>query len=139
MKAFYFYQSRMKNIVLNTRSGPHTRKILCAHELGHALLHKEIATWHGFQELTLFCSASRAEYEANLFAADLLIEDEALFELLDEPGKSFSELARELYVPIELLDFKFRILKGKGYPLAAPYIAQADFLKGSAQHESMLQ
>ena len=32
-------------------------------------------------------------------------------------------------MPAELLDFKFRILKNKGYHLEAPFIAQPNFLK----------
>lgn len=34
LKAYYFYQSRIKNIVINSRSGMIVRRILCAHELG---------------------------------------------------------------------------------------------------------
>lgn len=130
MKAFYFYQSRIKNIVLNTRSGRIVQKILCAHELGHALLHGELAAMRGFQELEMFDMTSRTEYEANLFAAELLIDDSELLELLNDSEKSFFGVAKELYVPAELLDFKFRILKNKGYHIEAPYIAQSDFLKG---------
>lgn len=131
MKAFYFYQSRIKNIVLNTRSGRIVQKILCAHELGHALLHGELAAMRGFQELEMFDMTSHTEYEANLFAAELLIDDNELLELLNDSEKSFFGVAKELYVPAELLDFKFRILKNKGYHIEAPYIAQSDFLKGN--------
>lgn len=130
IKAYYFYQSRIKNIVLNTRSGDIVQKVLCAHELGHAILHKELAAMRGFQEMELFDMTSRTEYEANLFAAELLIDDTELLELLNDSEKSFFGVAKELYVPAELLDFKFRILKNKGYHIEAPYIAQSDFLKG---------
>ncbi len=130
MKAYYFYQSRIKNIVLNVRSGNIVQKTLCAHELGHALLHGELAAMRGFQELELFDTTLRTEYEANMFAAELLIDDNELRELLNDSEKSFFGVAKELYVPAELLDFKFRILKNKGYHLEAPYIARSDFLKG---------
>ena len=36
---------------------------------------------------------------------------------------------KELGVPAELLDFKFRIMKNKGYRIEAPYIAKSNFLK----------
>lgn len=32
-------------------------------------------------------------------------------------------------LPAELLDFKLRIMKSKGYRIEAPYIARSDFLK----------
>lgn len=131
LKAYYFYQSRIKNIVINSRSGMIVRRILCAHELGHAVLHGKLATMRGFQELELFDMTTPAEYEANLFVAELIISDEDLLELLNERDKSFFRIANELYVPAELLDFKFRILKNKGLRIESPYIAQADFLKNN--------
>lgn len=129
LKAYYFYQSRIKNIVINSRSGMIVRRILCAHELGHAILHGELATMRGFQELELFDMSAPAEYEANLFAAELIIPDEELLKLLNDQDKSFFSIAKELYVPAELLDFKFRILKSKGLRIESPYIARANFLK----------
>jgi hypothetical protein len=43
---------------------------------------------------------------------------------------SFFDAASELGVPPELLDFKFRVLKRKGYKVVDPPItARADFLK----------
>lgn len=131
VKAYYFYQSRIKNIVLNSRSGKIAQRVLCAHELGHSVLHGELAAMRGFQELELFDNSAAAEYEANLFAAELIVSDEELFDLLNDRDKTFFSVSKELYIPSELLDFKFRILKNKGYRLEAPYLAKPDFLKGS--------
>jgi Zn-dependent peptidase ImmA (M78 family) len=129
IKAYYFYQSRIRNIIINTRVSEIVRRILVSHELGHDRLHKEIAMLKGFQEIELFNRATPAEFEANLFAAELLINDGELLKLLNDEDKTFFGVARELYVPAELLDFKFRVLKHKGYRIQAPYIANADFLK----------
>ena len=129
VKAFYFYQSRIKNIVINIHAGPPARRVLCAHELGHSVLHGELAAMRGFQELELFDYLVPTEYEANLFAAELLIDDETLLELLNDSENSFFGAAKKLCVPAELLDFKFRVLKHKGYRMEAPYIAPSNFLK----------
>lgn len=83
----------------------------------------------GFQELELFDTIIPTEYEANLFAAELIISDEEILELLNDRDKSFFSMAKELYVPAELLDFKFRVLKNKGLKIESPYIAQSNFLK----------
>ncbi len=131
IKAFYYYQSRIKNIVINTSSCTVIRRILCAHELGHAVLHGNLAAIRGFQETELFDRVVPTEYEANLFAAELVIPDDELFELLSDRDKSFFCIAEELYVPAELLDFKFRILKRKGYNINIPTAATADFLKNN--------
>lgn len=129
IKAYYFYQSRIRNIVVNWNVSETVRRILVAHELGHDRLHKDIAMLRGFQEIELFDRATPAEYEANLFAAELLIGDDELLELLNNEDKTFFDVARELYVPADLLDFKFRVLKHKGYRVHAPYLANGDFLK----------
>ena len=129
IKAYYLYQSRVRNIVVNWRVSEVVRRILVAHELGHDRLHKKIAMLKGFQELELFDRATPTEYEANLFAAELLIDDAELLELLNDENKTFFDVASELYVPAGLLDFKFRVLKNKGYRINAPYIVNGDFLK----------
>ncbi len=131
IKAYYFYQSRIKNIVINSRVPDAVGRILCAHELGHAVLHGKLAAMRGFQEIELFDTVIPTEYEANLFAAELLIEDEKLLALLNDHDQSFFGVASELYVPAELLDFKFRVLKYKGYRIEPPYISRANFLKNT--------
>ena len=132
IKAYFFCQSRIKNIVINSRAPDAVSRILCAHELGHAVLHGKLAAMRGFQEMELFDTVIPTEYEANLFAAELLIEDEKLLALLNDHEKSFFDVACELYIPAELLDFKFRVLKYKGYRIEPPYISRADFLKDTS-------
>ena len=129
VKAYYCYYSRIRSIVLNARVSEIVKRILVAHELGHDRLHKELALLKGFQEVELFDMMIPTEYEANIFAAELLIDDDELLALLNDDGKSFFGVARELYIPADLLDFKFRILKHKGYRIEAPYIATGDFLR----------
>ena len=130
IKAYFFYQSRIRTVVLNSGADKNIHKTLCAHELGHAMLHSDmLAAMRGFAELELFDRASRTEYEANLFAAELLIPDGELLELIECEGRSLFDAAAMLCVPAELIDFKLRILKDKGYMLDVPYIARSDFLK----------
>ena len=129
LKAYFIQVARINNVVINQNVSEVVRKILIAHEMGHAVLHKEIAAMKGFQEFELFDAGNMTEYEANLFAAELLVEDEPLLEMLNDSDKSFFGVARELYVPAELLDFKFRVLKHKGYHIEPPLMANADFLK----------
>ena len=131
IKAYYFYHSRIRNIVLNSRVSETIRRILVAHELGHDRLHKEIAMLKGFQELELFDMAIPVEYEANIFAAEIIVSDNELLALLNDEDKSFFDVAKELYIPAPLLDFKFRILKNKGYRIEAPYITSGNFLKNN--------
>jgi len=138
LKAYYFCQSRIKNIVINSRSGIIVRRILCAHELGHAVLHSKLAAIRGFQEMALFDSLISTEYEANLFTAELIISDEEILEMLNSRDKCFFSIAKELYVPVELLDFKLRILKHKGLRIEIPYIAQSNFLRNDVPEYGLI-
>jgi Zn-dependent peptidase ImmA (M78 family) len=77
----------------------------------------------------MFDETSQYEFEANIFAADLLMPDEEVLSLLND-DISFFAAASALQVPPELLDFKFRVLKRKGYKVIdPPIVANGDFLK----------
>lgn len=128
LKAYYFYHSRIKNIIINVNSqGPMTR-VLCAHELGHAMLHNNPKAVCLFKETELFDVTGLAEYEANLFAADLLIPDSELMPLMANPDKTVFNIAQDLCVPVELLEFKLHVLKSNGLYINLPYISNGKFL-----------
>ena len=113
IKAYYYCTSRIRNIVLNNRISEEMQRILVAHELGHDRLHKELAQLKGFQEVELFIKSIPIEYEANLFAAELLIDDEEALGLLGDDDKSYFGIASELCVPADFLDFKVRLMERK--------------------------
>lgn len=127
LKGFFFYQSRQKNIVIDSNVNETLERILVAHELGHAVLHAHIAMMKGFQEMELLDESSLEENEANFFAAELLLEDDPVLELLSE--YSFFETAKQLYVPAALLDYKFSLLHEKGRLVNPIHIRKSDFLK----------
>lgn len=59
-------------IMLNAAYDKKSRMVLCAHELGHALLHEEGMNHFSVNEKNVF---TNTEYEANLFAVSLLFDD----------------------------------------------------------------
>lgn len=128
-KGFYLTQSRIKSITINSDLSQDLQRIICAHELGHATLHDEFSGVNGFHDFAFFDAVNRLEYEANIFAAELLIQDEDVMETIND-DLSFFQVASKLYVPAQLLDFKFRTLKMKGYKVIdAPLNAKGNFLK----------
>lgn len=128
-KGFYLRQSRAQVITVNSDLPEEHRRIILAHELGHAVLHRDASGMQAFHDFRLFDETTVYEYEANIFAADYLMPDDRVLELLNG-DISFFGAASELSVPPELLDFKFRVLKRKGYKVVDPPItARADFLK----------
>ena len=101
LKGFYRVIEGKRFIFLNGAGSEQEKRIVCAHELGHDALHREYAEKKAFQELELFGHASRHEYEANLFLAELLIEDEEMLETAEvflQSSLNVSETSRNLYM-----------------------------------------
>ena len=127
IKGFFLEQNRIKCITINSDLPEVIQRIIAAHELGHAILHKRSGV-HAFHDVGLFDESTVYEKDANLFAAEFLLSDEEVLETLNADNTFFSASAA-LYVPIELLDFKFRVMKWKGYKLVEPPInARSNFL-----------
>lgn len=82
IKGFYKIINRERHIVINQNIGRPEARIICAHELGHDMLHRDFARSGAALEMTLFDMSTRPEHEANLFAADLLVSDEDMIEAL---------------------------------------------------------
>lgn len=126
-KGFFMVHNRCKIAVVNNDLDELIQGVILPHELAHGVLHvdRKIRTFH---ELSYMDETDLLEREANVFAAEFLVDDTALFDIMDSQI-DFFHLASLLAVPPELLDFKLRLLKQQGYPVNAPYIAQSDFLK----------
>ena len=129
-KGFFLAQSRKRAITINSDLPRPLQRIIATHELGHAVLHREALGLNAFHDFELFDSTSKMEYEANVFAAEFLMSDDDVLEKLND-DISFFGAASVLRVPPELLDFKFRMLKRKGYMVIDPPLqATGCFLKG---------
>lgn len=129
IKGYFFCYRGEKIIVINDRLDEHTQKIVCAHELGHAVLHDYISDKAQFTaDFSVFDMTARPELEANLFAAELLISDDSVLDLLPVYDNYFA-IAKELGTSPELLDFKIRMMNHKGYSLKEFANYRADYLK----------
>ncbi|MGC7946685.1 ImmA/IrrE family metallo-endopeptidase [Bacillus sp. II_CA] len=74
---FYNTYKRIKFIHINNQINETTQRFVCAHELGHAVLHPKANT--PFLRNQTFFSVDRLEIEANTFAVELLLTDEMIF------------------------------------------------------------
>lgn len=101
---YYKYMKRIRWIFINEDIVDDETyfRVVMAHELGHALLHKnENCT---FMERHTLLSTSRIEREANLFAAELLITDDILSEYIGHTQEHFCITTG---YPKELIMLKF--------------------------------
>ncbi len=93
---FYSTYKRMKFIHINNQIDEITQRFVCAHELGHALLHPKANTPF-LRNQTLF-SVDRLEVEANTFAVELLLSDDMISEY-ENTNLSIQEVAERHGVP----------------------------------------
>ena len=109
----YVIIKRNRFVFYNPSIDDNFKRMMFAHELGHDLYHREEAK-EGLSEFTLFDVKSSLEYEANLFASHLLLDEE---EIIDY-GKldyDLEQIAQNMRVNINLLLFKFYGMNKLGY------------------------
>lgn len=93
---FYNTYNRFKFIHINNQIDETTQRFVCAHELGHALLHPKANT--PFLRNQTFFSVDRLEIEANTFAVELLLTDE-MVSAYEDTRFSIQEVAEIHGVP----------------------------------------
>lgn len=92
---FYRCYKRVKTIVINSELTEWLKRYVCAHELGHAILHSDLNT--AFLKKNTFYSIGKIEREANEFAVNLLLYDKSL-----EDYETKFDILRENGIPYEM-------------------------------------
>ncbi|MBR4455854.1 MAG: ImmA/IrrE family metallo-endopeptidase [Solobacterium sp.] len=115
-------------IFVNRNMSEQMQRMICAHELGHILLHKDVLSGNRpLLEYELFNIQNSAEYEANAFAADLLIRKAELRELLNE-GNDVVSAASCLDVNVNLLMIRMIEMQKEGETIDLPFVPERKFL-----------
>lgn len=99
----YMFLKNHRYIFLSDQLEDAERRVVMAHELGHAILHRK-QNCYFIRNKTLFLN-SKTEKEANQFAADLLIDDDILLEA-KEKGYTERQLARLIGCHEKLVELK---------------------------------
>lgn len=87
----YMFLKNHRYIFLNQNLSESEVRMVMAHELGHAIMHRK-ENCYFIRNKTLMLT-SKIEIEANTFAAELLIPDELIFEYPDTPADQLARLA----------------------------------------------
>jgi len=127
LKGYYLVDRKRRFIVLNNNLNEGMRQLVCAHELGHDRLHQELAGFTVWHEWNLFNPRSKAEREANLFAAELLIPDLEIHSLLNQ-ALSLETISKCLAQPVDLVLFKIQALRMTGWKIELPWVMNSGFL-----------
>ncbi len=101
VRGFYQYLKRCHIIYLDSELDEDTARFVCAHELGHSILHRGLNRI--FMDTRTFIVTSRYETEANRFAVDLLHSDEDLQSYL---SRSYECAATYMGVSVQLAEYR---------------------------------
>lgn len=83
IRGFYQYVKRCKIIYIDSTLDDREAYFVCAHELGHALMHRGYNRI--FMDKHTYFATNRYEIEADRFAVDLLFDDGELRDFLEYP------------------------------------------------------
>jgi len=127
LKGMYKVIERNRFIFVNSGLDEYERRVIIAHELGHDALHRELAVDGALHEFVLYDMKTRPEYEANVFAADILLDEEKIISLA-ERGFDETQIAMKLGVNINLLLIKLNEMNKQGYSFNLSRAPRGDFL-----------
>lgn len=128
LKGYCFLSCQIFYVMINGSLSEEEKRIVAAHELGHIILHKTELQLAPMKDSILYDIVSKTEYEANLFAADLLIEDGDIEELSKDQELNYFSLCRALNVSPDLMSFKLFSLIRRGYAYNMPMGLDSRFL-----------
>ena len=128
LKGMYKYLKKNRFAVINENLDPFTKTLVCAHELGHDILHQNLARKVCLQEFILYDMKSRPEYEANLFASEILLADDIILNLARD-GYDIEQISKELCTDINLIALKVSSMNTRGYRFDNTIDAKCNFLK----------
>lgn len=124
----YTYRWKHRIILLNDKMEEIMARMVCAHELGHDALHRDIAKGDGLKEFVLFNMKDTTEYEANAFAAHLIIDDDDIYSM-SKDKYDVVQMAKMLNVNINLVLIKLQELNKLGYDFRVHCEADSFFLR----------
>lgn len=127
LKGFYYVSHRERYIVINSDLHEREQQLVAAHELGHDRLHRHLAKVSPLRDFMLYDMTSHAEYEANMFASELLIEDEEIEDCISEE-MDFFFMCKTLGFRPEIVTFKLYNMLNKGYNINLPQNIDSKFL-----------
>ncbi len=113
LKGMYKVILNQRFIFLNGNLKRREAKQVLAHELGHDMLHREMAKDSIVQDHFILDMTLKPEYEANLFAAGILLDTKKVISLLKE-GLSREEMGKKLSVPPLFVELKILMLEKQG-------------------------
>lgn len=103
IRGFWHHAQRQHLIFIDESLPDPEARFVCAHELGHILLHR--GTNRIYMDVNTYFQTNRQEIEANHFAVDLLYDDDDLRFFLDYPIQLAADF---MGVSVELAEYRLK-------------------------------
>ena len=113
-------------IFINANLSDEMQRLVCAHELGHAMLHRNIRP-QGIMEFEMFDITNDLEYDANVFAANLLLDEDEIYEMACE-GVDVVQIAHTMNTNVNLVLVKLAEINKKRHMFNLPENPEKGFL-----------
>lgn len=127
LKGMYRVIKRNRFVFINSDLSKRMKQIVCAHEIGHDQLHRQLAQGGAIQEFMLYDMTLRPEYEANVVAADILMDTNELLEYIYQSRYSAEQISKTMSIDQNLVALKIECLRNTGHDLR-PLGHQSNFL-----------
>lgn len=131
LKGYSTVMNRSKYAVINAYLHPAEQKVVAGHEAAHLILHVDeilSSPVRALRDFNMWDNSGRIEYQANLFLADFMLDDDEVMEHVADEYTDFFGTARELYVPPPLFAFKIYSMMKRGYDVRSPIDLDSRFL-----------
>ena len=129
LKGYCALLNKTYYVVINDNLSEDEQRIVAAHELGHLMLHKRQLAIAPMRDEHMYLMKQPEEYEANLFAGDLLMSDEEVLDGIYTNRMDIFTLCGTFAVPPELMNFKMFSMISRGYQdLRLPLDLESRFL-----------
>ena len=121
VKGCFIVHDRNDYIIINDRLEEREAVWGIAHEIAHKMLHYTAARnlSNGLLKYTVYDVnvRSKQEYEANVFAAELLVADDILLDYIYNYGYTLEQCAKLLSMHPAIIALKVEILIARGYDI----------------------
>ena len=128
LKGYCFMSCQTIYVMISSFLSEEEQRIVAAHELGHIILHRSQLKMAPMKDDVLYNMIDTTEYEANLFAADLLLEDSDVAEMSKNEDLNYFGFCSSLNASPELMSFKLYSLMKRGQAYHMPMEIQSNFL-----------
>ena len=128
LKGFCTILNQTKYVVINNKLDIEEQRVVAGHECGHIVIHPHILKLGAFKDHDVYQATGKAEREANFFAADLLVSDEEVMDLMCSHDANFFSVAQGLSVPAPFFAFKLYSMVERGFSMQMPTDLNSTFL-----------